>query len=96
MISIILISDTPSARATVSRALQSEGVVVRDDGTEELPYNIAVVINGEERVRIVGEETEEHVRLIIQQIGIGMIDGQSSLQLLESVKGKQDCDVYGG
>ena len=80
----------------MSRALHGEGVVVRDEGSDDVPYNIAIVVNGEERVRIVGEETEEHVRLIIQQIGIGMIDGQSSLRLLESVKGKDDSEVFGG
>ena len=84
------------ARATISSAYRSEGVRVRLKSDQFNERNIVISINGKERVHILVEEDDQHVRVIMQQVGIGMIDGQSSLQLLESSKTTDDSDVYGG
>ena len=90
-------ADTPSGRATLSRATLCEGVKVRvDDEIVENIRSLTVLINGSEQVRMFVEEGEMRTTLIMRQTGIGMIDAKSSLRMLESAKATCDDSLYGG
>ena len=86
--------------ATVGRALQSEPVKVRVDPEgcgHNFEHKISVQLtNGLEVVRIMVEETCTHTTVVIQQFGIGMLDGQDSLMLMDSQKQRSTEEVFGG
>ena len=52
--------------------------------------------NGLEVVRIVVEETSTRTTVVFQQFGIGMLDGQDSLMLMNSQKKRSADDIFGG
>ena len=93
----ICVADTPSGRATLSRATLCEGVkVVVDEESVGNVRSLTVMMNGSEQVRMFVEEGGMSTTLIIRQTGMGMIDAQSSLQMLESAKAGSEDNVYGG
>ena len=47
-------------------------------------------------VRICIEENLEHTTIVFEQRGIGMLDGQDSLELMESVKSSNSEHLLGG
>ena len=85
------VSDSATSRATIGRAMLNEGIFVRSEGT-----SMTVVINGVDRVRIKAEPGIDNTVVTIQQIGMGMIDGQESMKLMESSKRSEKETIFGG
>ena len=66
------------------------------DKHDKSDREIVVSANGDMLVRIVVEDGLEDTTIIMEQCGIGMIDGLESLQLLESEKTKGSSKLFGG
>ena len=66
------------------------------DEHDKSDREIVVSANGVMLVRIVVEDGLKDTTIIMEQCGIGMIDGLESLQLLESEKTKGSSKLFGG
>ena len=67
-----------------------------DKGDLEYDHEIRIHSEGQNLVRICVEESLGHTTIIFEQRGIGMLDGQDCLELMESVKSSNVKDVLGG
>ena len=67
-----------------------------DKGDVDFDHEIRITSNGKEIVRICVENTSEFTTIIFEQRGIGMIDGQDCLELMESVKSGNVEHLLGG
>ena len=88
---ITFMADTPCHQATINRALIHERVKV-----DVQHDTIDVSLSGKVIVRLHVEEGATDSAIIIEQFGIGMIDGQSSLMLMESNKTIDKSNLFGG
>ena len=92
-------ADNPVHRATIDRALQSEAMKVRaNTSSGEFDFDHEIVVTANEAVvaRFMLETSERHTTIVIQQFGIGMLDGLQSLQLMDSQKPTRTNNVFGG
>ena len=90
------IADYACHRAMVERALQKERVQVVLDYRQCRHHEVLVRIDEEDFVRMFVEETPTHSTIIIEQIGIGMLDGKDSLMLMDSRKRENSEQIFGG